>query len=318
MDRLRVQKLQAFLIRVVLYGLLFSVPALSQSGKPNLPATSDGGPFRTAERSNVGVATIAGGPGEEDYDRAVSLYIKGSCAEAAATYRIACDRLSAKACTDLGVMYRKGQGVRKNYPRAAALLLQGCNGGNGLGCTDLGLMYWENVMPKDDKRAAELIQRGCEGGDNNGCRVIAFMFERGLGVPTDLNRAASFYQKAHEHRIPFEVRDGLILIDTTMNGSLVKLIVDTGGTTLLGAKFLPSTRPDLPITTLESVHGRSEVYRITVGWNLDGVIKNLHAVAGGGLAFPHETDGIFGADILEGFKSARFDFQNSLLILEDE
>lgn len=61
-----------------------------------------------------------------------------------------------------------------------------------------------------------------------------------------------------------------------------------------------------------------EIGEITVGWNLDGVIKNLHAVAGGGLTFPHETDGIFGADILERFKSARFDFQNSLLILEDE
>ena len=299
--------------------LLFCLPLLSQASKPLSPDTSNGSTsLRTAESANVTVPSAPNGPGEDNYHRAAVFYLKHSYGEAAANYQIACDRLNAKACTDLGVMYRWGQGVKRNYPRAAALMLQGCDGGNALGCTNLGLMYWNNVMPKDDERSVELLQRGCEGGDNNGCRVLGFMFEMGLGVSKDLNRAALFYQKGHEHRIPFEIRDGLILIETTLNGLLVKLIVDTGGTTAFGMRFLPPTRsPYSPTRTLESLHGSSQVYPITVTWTLDGGAKQLAAVSGD-LDFPDGSDGILGADILETFKSARFDFLTSVLFLEDQ
>jgi hypothetical protein len=257
-------------------------------------------------------------PGEEDYNRAAAFYLKRAYAEAAAAYQIACDKLNAKACTDLGVMYRLGQGMKRNYPRAAELLTLGCNVGSGLGCSDLGLMYWNNFMPKDDKRAADLFKRGCDDGDTNGCRVIGFMYEEGLGVAKDLDLAALFYQKAHEHRIPFKVQDGLILIDTILNGAFVRLIVDTGGTTALGAKFLPGTSlADLAPETLESLHGGSAVYPISVDWSLDGVTETIPAVAGS-LNFPDGTDGILGANVLERFKSARFDFHNSVLTLEDK
>lgn len=284
----------------------------SSRDKVNAAGTS----VRTSEIMNVNGSSAAY-PDEEEYSRAARLYLNGLYAEASVIFEMACNNLNAKACTDLGVMYRWGQGVKRNYPRAAALDLQGCDGGNGLGCTNLGLMHWNNVLPKDDERSTELFERGCNEGDNNGCRVLGFMYEKGLGVPRDVNRAALFCQKSREHRIPFEVKDGLILIKTTFDSAHVKLIVDTGGTTAFGIRFVPPTRsPYSPTRTLESVHGTSQVYPITVVWSFDGQDKRLAAVAGA-LTLPNDADGILGADILETFKSARFDFQTSLLILED-
>ena len=256
--------------------------------------------------------------GEESYSRAARLMEKGRYIEAATAYEVACDNLYAKACTDLGVMYRRGQGVRRNYPRAAELLLRGCDGGNGLGCSNLGLMYWYGVMPKDDRRAVALFQRGCDEGDNNGCRVLGFMYEKGQGVTKDQARAAIFYQRAREHRIPFTAKGGLILIETTVNGVETKLIVDTGGTTAFGTRFLPPAGPlDAPAESLDSLHGSSAVYPIIVVWTLDGGDKRMPAVAGD-INFPNNADGILGANTLESFRSVRFDFLNSVLILEDQ
>lgn len=283
----------------------------SSRGKTNATGTS----LRTSEGVNVSGSNSAY-PDDEEYSRAARLYQSGRYTEAAPIYQIACDKLNAKACTNLGVMYRRGQGVKRSFPRAAQLLLEGCDGGNGLGCSNLGLMYWYGVMPKDDHRAAALFQRGCDEGDNNGCRVLGFMYENGQGVTKDPTRAAVFYQRAREHQIPFTVKDRLILIETTVDGAPTKLIVDSGGTTVLGMRFLPTPPVAAPTETLDSLHGSSAVYPITVVWTLDGKDKQIRAVAGD-LNFPNNSDGILGADVLETFKSARFDFQTSVLILED-
>ena len=232
--------------------------------------------FSLALFSQDRLPTSANNLGEENYNRAARLIEKDRYIEAATAYTVACDNLYAKACTDLGVMYRRGQGVRRSYPKAAELLLRGCDGGNGLGCSDLGLMYWEGVMPKDDHRAVALFQRGCDEGDNNGCRVLGFMYEKGQGVTKDQTRAALFYQRAREHRIPFTAQGGLILIETTVNGAATKLIVDTGGTTAFGMRFLPPAKPlDAPAESLDSLHGSSAVYPITVVWTLDGGDKQM-------------------------------------------
>ena len=298
---------------VFCFSLFSQVKASISLNKSNLKPISPA----LAERANAS-GSNAIYTDEDEYSRAARLYQKGLYIEAAASFQIACDNLNPKACTDLGVMYRQGEGVKRNFPLAAQLLLRGCDGGNGLGCNNLGLMYWYGVMPKDDDRAVALFQRGCDEGDHNGCRVLGFMYEKGQGVTKDLNLAAMFYQKSREHRIPFTAKGGLILIDTTVNGAQTKLIVDTGGATALGMRFLPPARPaDAPTETLDSVHGSSAVYPITVVWSLDGGDKKMPAVAGD-INFPYSADGILGANVLESFRSVRFDFLNSVLILEDQ
>jgi hypothetical protein len=306
MAAMRIHRLCVFFLFMA-----WAFPVFCRQDKTSEIGTS----LRASEGMNMR-GSDAAYPDEEEYSRAARSYQKGFYSEAVASYQIACDNLNAKACTDLGVMYRRGEGVKRNFPHAADLLLRGCNGGNGLGCSNLGLMYWYGQMPKDDHRVVALFQQGCDKGDKNGCRVLGFMYENGQGVTKDPKRAATFYQRAREHQIPFTVKDRLILIETTVNGADAKLIVDSGGTTVLGRRFLPTPPVDPPTETLDSLHGSSAVYPITVVWTLDGRDKQVRAVTGD-LNFPNNSDGILGADILETFKSARFDFQTSVLILED-
>jgi TPR repeat protein len=128
--------------------------------------------------------------GDKNYARAVSLYRAGEYVKAAVAYERACSESFAAACTDLGFMYRHGQGVRRNYVCAAKLYRRGCDGGNALGCANLGLNYWNGVFPKDDDRAKELFRQACVKGDEGGCVVLSFMHEKSYGVTPDKDQAS--------------------------------------------------------------------------------------------------------------------------------
>ena len=98
------------------------------------------------------------GWGDAVHNEGVRLYKKGQYAKAAIAYKRACDRF-AKACTNLGFMYNRGQGLKINHSLAAEYYRRGCHAGDGLGCTNLGVMYWNRDLPKDDNQAAELFER---------------------------------------------------------------------------------------------------------------------------------------------------------------
>jgi len=66
--------------------------------------------------------------------RASALY-----AEAATLYVKACDEGDAHSCYALGTMYRIGQGVPADAPRAQTLLARGCRGGSQEACAAAGM-----------------------------------------------------------------------------------------------------------------------------------------------------------------------------------
>lgn len=57
----------------------------------------------------------------------------------------------ATSCSNLGVMYTKGQGVKRDDKLAAALYRKACGGGIAGGCFNLGVMY-------DDGREVEQVR----------------------------------------------------------------------------------------------------------------------------------------------------------------
>jgi len=177
-----------------------STPVFSQAKEPKMElenARRTGSNSLPADARSEAIAW-QNIPGEADYSRALVLFTKGHYAKAAALNEKACDRSNFKACTDLGVMYKRGQGVRRNYVRAAEFSRRGCDGGNALGCTNLGIMYWNNILPKNDSRVAELFKQGCEGGDPGGCLGLGFLYENGQGVQKSEKQAAQLYQQACE------------------------------------------------------------------------------------------------------------------------
>ena len=98
-------------------------------------------------------------------------------------------------CTALGILYKQGWGVTKDYGRARQLLKQGCEGGNASGCTGAGVLYQNGLGgTRDYQKARELYEQGCEGGDSGGCNNLGVVYMKGLGVTKDYQRAHDLYK----------------------------------------------------------------------------------------------------------------------------
>ncbi len=71
-----------------------------------------------------------------------------------------------------------------------------CQAGQGFACTFAG-RYPEfgHGVPLDLPRALSLYERGCALGDPGGCYNVAVLLERGQGAPRDLGRAAALYRQ---------------------------------------------------------------------------------------------------------------------------
>ena len=65
------------------------------------------------------------------------------------------------------------------------------------GCYNLGLMYVNgNGVEKDFIKAAQLFKKACDGGNMHGCGFLGFMYEKGDGVRQDIYMAKEYYGKA--------------------------------------------------------------------------------------------------------------------------
>jgi hypothetical protein len=106
-----------------------------------------------------------------------------------------CDAEHAEDCDHLARKYYKGDGVAKNYVRAADLSTIACDAGYGAGCHTLGQLFEDGAgVTKDMARAAALYGRACDGGDIQGCAALGICYEYGSGVPRDLARAAALFK----------------------------------------------------------------------------------------------------------------------------
>lgn len=115
-------------------------------------------------------------------------------------YRRSCDGGDALGCTSLGYMYATGRGLPEDQARAARYYQQGCDAGNGLGCGNLGVKHENGEgVAKDMARAAALYRQGCDAGEPLGCNNLGSFYENGLGGLTkDRAQAVSFYRKSLE------------------------------------------------------------------------------------------------------------------------
>ena len=77
------------------------------------------------------------------------------------------------SCADLGVCYFKGEGVEKDYERAALLFTNACSGASALACANLGFAYEKGMGVEKNKNAAkELYDRGCKLGEFSACQYL--------------------------------------------------------------------------------------------------------------------------------------------------
>jgi hypothetical protein len=151
---------------------------------------------------------------------------------------------------------------------------------------------------------------------------IAIMFIwAAVGHPSPAQNPIAGVAKG-EHRISFHARGNYILVPARVNGQRATLLLDTGAAlSTFSLKILPTMNTDHRIT-MNLAKGSVPAFVVTAGFTLgDSEIKEQHCsfrrdIVVGDFKFA-EADGVIGLDVLSSFKTVTFDFNDSVLILED-
>jgi uncharacterized protein len=113
-------------------------------------------------------------------------------ARAASLYERVCDAGVAEACNSLGELYARVPGFESEAKRVPALYERACTAESAAGCLNLGLLAHESG---DYEKAAGLFERACVAGDPAGCHQLALAFENARGVRKDLARAVTLFEQ---------------------------------------------------------------------------------------------------------------------------
>lgn len=124
------------------------------------PPTPEGTPEATPEQlAAEGLRYATGNEVPRDAERASGLF------------RRACDRGHARACSNLGILYRQGVGaIPRDDALAARLFEQACDAGHAAACHHLGVLYEGSANGL--VRAVALFRRACEGGHRDACAKL--------------------------------------------------------------------------------------------------------------------------------------------------
>ena len=102
-----------------------------------------------------------------------------------------------KICSELGKAYYNGDGVTKDFNKAAQLYQKACDGGEMDGCNRLSeAYYFGDGVTKDINKAVQLFQKACDGGEMKGCLILGSIYYDGDGVARDIDKAMKLFQKA--------------------------------------------------------------------------------------------------------------------------
>ena len=76
-----------------------------------------------------------------EFETAAKAYEAGDYQKAYKYNKLACDNGEYGGCTNLGLLYEKGQGVEQNYTEAFRYYKLACDNGEYRGCYNLGGLY---------------------------------------------------------------------------------------------------------------------------------------------------------------------------------
>jgi len=146
------------------------------------------------------INAIAGAPDEQweigvkyRYGRGVEKDYK----EAVKWFGSAASKGHAVAQRDLGTMYRRGLGVKKNDEEAAKWFRLSANQGYMKAQRDLGIAHqFGRGVPKDEIEAARWYRKAADQGEKKAQTNLAFLYKTGLGIPQNLEEAIKWYRKA--------------------------------------------------------------------------------------------------------------------------
>ncbi len=119
--------------------------------------------------------------------------------KAAEWCRKAAEKGDANAQHLLGMMYGDGDGVEKDYTKARGWFLKAAEQGDAVSQSRLAVYCELGVgLPKDSLQAVKWYRKAAEQGDLISQVRLGHMYKNGDGVPEDYAEAAVWYRKAAE------------------------------------------------------------------------------------------------------------------------
>ncbi|MNS41894.1 putative beta-lactamase HcpC precursor [compost metagenome] len=119
-------------------------------------------------------------------------------------YRLAGEAGDAGALIAIGRLHADGEGVPRNDAEAVAWFEKAKATGNGLAANvALARMAREGRgTPKDPARALRLLEEADQRDLGEAAYELGALYERGLGVPVDLEKAKRYFERAARNRWP--------------------------------------------------------------------------------------------------------------------
>ena len=125
-----------------------------------------------------------------DFQKGEDAYNRGDYATALREWKPLVERGDANAQYNLGVMYRKGQGVPQDYKTAMKWYTLAAEQGITPAQSYLGFMYDQGLgVPQDYKTAIKWLTRAAEKGFEFSQFVLGHMYAEGEGTLQDYTRA---------------------------------------------------------------------------------------------------------------------------------
>ena len=113
--------------------------------------------------------------------------------------RQAAEQGDVNAQYSLGQIYRKGEGVSRDYAKAVKWYRKAAEQGYADAQFKLGVMYHNGKgVPQDDAEAVKWYRKAAEQGNSYAQRNIGVMYHNGKGVKQDTTEAVKWYRKAAE------------------------------------------------------------------------------------------------------------------------
>ncbi len=138
----------------------------------------------------------------------VAAYKLGAYATAFREWHPLAKQGNAKAQYNLGLMYRKGQGVPQDDAEAVGWWRKAAEQGNAGAQNNLGFMYSNGLgVTQDYAEAMGWWRKAAEQGNATAQYNLGFMYGKGLAVPQDYVQVHMWFNLAASRFPPGEDRD---------------------------------------------------------------------------------------------------------------
>jgi TPR repeat protein len=146
------------------------------------------------------IAVLLGSVGmswSADFQKGLTAYKSGDYATALREWTPLAKQGNAFAQSNLGFIYRIGDGVPKDYKSALKWFRLAAEQGNASAQYNLGVMYRKGQGgPQDAKTALKWFRLAAEQGNASAQYNLGAMYENGLGAPEDFEAAVKWYERS--------------------------------------------------------------------------------------------------------------------------